>query len=250
MGKADKPAKLPDTESPVPPQKPDTLPKAPPKGNLPAEEPKLRILTTCVDYSDYLLVTLPTWLDEAGIEVLVVTTPDDHKTKSIVNRFSKGHKGPVSVYETTAFHDNGASFAKARAMVHAINETNWLKENPGWRLFIDADILMMPGWWKMIYSHQKFARGKLVSCRRRSASSGQIILSRGMIGYFQMFHSEDMHIRGRQPPLVIRFDHAGGYDMEFMKRWKRRKRLWIPIEAVHLGETRINWRGRRRRNPL
>ncbi len=193
----------------------------------------MKLIATSVDYADYLERSLPTWLAPAA-EALVVTTPTDEATAGVCRRLQ------VPIFQTTVFHDGGAPFAKASALVAAMEATDWLQP-PGWRCLIDADICLPPDWLAAFYATQP--QTDFLYGAARFDEAGKQIKVCGMAGYFQIFHSTDRRVQ-RRPMLSLKWSSAAGYDMEFKWRWRRRKRIWLPLRLTHLGEPRRNWFGR------
>jgi len=198
----------------------------------------IKLLTTCVDYADHLSRALPTWL-VPGVEVLVVTSLNNPDTEYICDAYG------VGCHKTGAFHADGAKFNKPRGMLDAIAATGWL-DPPGWRLFIDADICLPEGWLQAVLESRPQI-GNLYGIQRRPENEEAVPSRHGIVGYWHMFHSADERVRDNGPLLLTRWGHAGGYDMVFRRRWRPRRRVWLPLTAVHLGES--NWFGRRRRQP-
>jgi hypothetical protein len=94
---------------------------------------RLEAVVICVDYADYLEETLPYLLPHVD-DLVVVTTPDDLRTKTVCHRYS------VRCLETRCFHDQGEPFNKARGINFGLAH---LKLD-GWVLHIDADTVLPP----------------------------------------------------------------------------------------------------------
>ena len=122
-----------DTEPAVPansrPDAPQQTPPPKPRGSA-------RILegvTTCVNYADFLDVTLAENLHHFD-EFVVVTTPDDLATQNVCAKHG------VICVETNVFSKDGAHFAAGKS--HAINLGLAHLKQTGWLLHLDADIAL------------------------------------------------------------------------------------------------------------
>ena len=90
-------------------------------------------LIVCVNYDDYLELTLPTVVSQVD-RVLVVTDKNDKRTKKVCDKY--GAKCIVS----KRLHENGAKFAKGKA----INEGLEYLKPKDWVLLLDADVMLKP----------------------------------------------------------------------------------------------------------
>ena len=200
-------------------------------------------IVVCVDYADFLRLTLPMNVKHFS-RVFVMTTPDDFKTVSVAVQWG------AIVVPTRVFYDDGAAFNKGAAIEEAFE----LSGRSGWYVVLDADIVLPPdvnlfGDWRSV--------GNLYTPKRRMMESpdfGNILdwrkcqgipvrESEEFAGYFQMFHSSDPSIQVR-PWYPTNWRHAGGCDTEFWKRWPKVNRVRPPFEVLHLGADGVNWCGR------
>jgi hypothetical protein len=189
---------------------------------------KLHALTVSVDYGPELARSIDRWV--SGLEQLVVVTaPRDEETIALARRAG------ADLHVTEAFWEDGAHFAKSRAM----QEARALLPSEGWHLFIDADVVPPEGWRTMLEA-QAPQPGTLHGARR-VFEDGRQVGDRELAGFFQLFHAADA--RGAAP-LGCEWTHAGCYDSEFMLRWPRAQQRILDLELVHLGETGRNWCGR------
>ena len=214
-------------------------------------------IVTCVNYDDFLRITLPRTL-EAFDEVLVVTTLEDNRTRNHVKRLRKGMGRKLMCWPTHAFHRHHATFNKGAALDEAI-----ACSHGDWICVLDADILLPE---KMDLSG--IQRGCLYSPRRRMMwDQGPIppesewnalehgpedrndIRFRhqfgsgvGYAGYFHLFHADDL---GPLPWYESdTWKSAQGCDTEFTMRWPSQQFRRPPFEVLHLGQPRVNWNGR------
>lgn len=91
----------------------------------------LEAIVVCVNYADYLNVTLP-YLKKVVDRVLVITDCEDDETAAVSDKHA------VSILRTNVFYRDGAPFNKGAA----INEGLKHLDGSGWVLHIDADIVL------------------------------------------------------------------------------------------------------------
>jgi glycosyltransferase involved in cell wall biosynthesis len=193
---------------------------------------KLSAITVCVNYSEFLGQSLARW--KAGTdELIVVTHPGDIATKALCSGFG------VRCHPTARFYQSGAAFNKAGALNQAISETGIL-DRADWFAFVDADVVPPADWREQLEDAD--LRGGNLYGARRFAEDGRLIPDGELAGYFQLFSAADPAAQGR--PLLIEFSHAGCYDSVFMARWPLARRIFLPLDLVHLGDCGRNWCGR------
>ena len=130
---------------------------------------------------------------------------------------------------------------------------SWLRRalRPGGRLLVwDVDVVMPDA-----MDLSKIEVGRLHCPRRRMCRNlreytGQrdwtrwpILDETELAGYYQLFHAEDPVLKIR-PWYSIDWRHAGGYDSDFQARWPAGRKVRLPFEVLHLGESYVNWHGR------
>lgn len=197
---------------------------------------------TCVNYADYLAVTLPRTLDVFG-DAIVLTDMEDNETFTVASGYG------VGVICTKAFYKEGSPFNKGAAIDRAITS---LAPDDDWVVLLDADIYLPKS-----PEFGELDKANLYSPHRRMLSNGPIpaesewaslpngaeIRNGEYAGYFQMFHRSAL--KGSPPwyecPL---WRTAQGVDTVFWKRWGPRCCRRLPFEVLHLGPTRVNWSGR------
>lgn len=204
--------------------------------------PPLRAIMVCVDYWDFLDITLP--FNRKHFEtVLVVTTPEDLKSQATAI-----HHG-AEVYTTNAFYDDGADFNKWKALEEGLDHYGrW-----GWLTIMDADVL-----WPTTLPDFPMVKDFLYAPLRRmfkdlskpipfsSEKWAEYPLHRNMrewAGYSQIFHAEDYHL-GDPPWHEVNWKHAGGADSMFQRKWNLNCKVRPPFEVLHLGPGGSNWTGR------
>lgn len=245
----------------------------------------LTIITTCVNYADFLAHTLPRMAAEADA-VRVISTPDDCVTAAV----TKGKYGidtsNVILAQVDEFHRGGALFNKGAAINAGMSDI----KNLDWVLFTDADMLMPTGMHWMLCSLQRkgiIDKRYLHGCGRmicpnymeyqwyiRSSVTGRFEREGwrsqhhrergcwGSKGYFQLWHISQLE---KQWPKIYpeEYDTAGYSDRGFYKQFedegKRVSRalrdyLWpVELHSDYWGwktddefnEPGPNWKGRR-----
>lgn len=220
---------------------------------------KLRAVIVCVDYSDFLSLTLPYNRDHFD-EVLVVTSPHDKETLRVAQ------ENHCSRYVTDAFYRNGASFNKWLALEEALDHFR----REGWICLKDADVLWpkdLHGWEPekgYLYSplrHMCEYMGKQwlhepnqgydvgPSCQLPFPPEKhwwEFYIHRNVnewAGYTQIFHTDDPHL-GSSPWHQTDWKHAGGADSFFQQKWPPLFKKRTPWNVLHLGQAGTNWCGR------
>jgi hypothetical protein len=193
-------------------------------------------ITVCVDYWDYLEITLPKNLHHFE-DFLVVTAPQDTATQELCKKYA------VKTHITDAFYRKGAHFNKWLALEEGLDVLGRL----GWLCIIDSDIIMP----EFIY-WPELINGKLYAPRRRMTHHplpenqwGQVPLwhVEEFSGYFQLFNGLDEHLPN--PPWhELDWMHAGGADTAFQALWPVKDKVRLPFEVLHLGPNGKNWLGR------
>ena len=201
----------------------------------------LRAITVCVDYADYLAITLA-YNRHHFNEVMVVTVHRDVETWEVAKRFG------ASPFMTQAFYDEGEIFNKWKALEEAFD----CYGRHGWICNMDADVL-----WPKTIPPLNLEFGNLYAPYRRMMAdfTGDIPPENTWAkyrrhrnvaewaGYSQIFHAEDSCLEN--PPWhEINWKHAGGADSFFQKKWPRHKKIRPDFEVLHLGSAGTNWCGR------
>lgn len=203
----------------------------------------MKAILVCVDYSDYLSLTLPYNCHHFS-EIMVITTPADRQTQETVASVSN-----AKIFCTNSFYDNGAYFNKWKALEQGLDALG----RDGIICIMDADIF----WPKQIpeWSIQKgnlytpFRRmGNIIDQFTVPAENEWIKYRRHRIvkdwsGYSQIFHADDPHL-GPAPWHQIDWKHAGGADTFFQEKWLPGEKIRPPFEVLHVGPAGQNWCGR------
>lgn len=202
----------------------------------------MNAITVCYGYDDLLSITLPRNARHFD-HILVVTHPDDARTKWVVDGVAN-----ANWYATTAFHRLGAPFDKGSAMEEGFS----ILGRRGWLCILDADTILPPVW------DSPTEIGCLYSPWRRCLEDPRAFhddldwteLSEGwerrngeFAGYCQIFHATDpalVHTR----PWYTSWPKANGCDSDFMALWPPERRVRLDWHALHLGPMGTNWGGR------
>lgn len=196
------------------------------------------VITTCVNYWDFLRVTLPYTLAFAS-KVYIVTSMTDivtHVTDTI-NKFEFEFQKNVEIIRTPAFSAHGKVFNKSAAIheaqlkVHAAHPDQWI-------LLLDADVIATPD-----LCHDVFCKLTLYSvCRLDFETPADFAADRGTpyhtpgAGYFQLYFD-------KSKVYPESSEDASECDMEFYRSFSRHHILGGSVS--HLGIHTVNWKGRK-----
>jgi glycosyltransferase involved in cell wall biosynthesis len=228
---------------------------------------RIEAVTVCVDYADFLEVTLSSIL-AAVDELVVVTTAEDHRTRKLC--IAHGVRSILS----TAMYADGRKFSLGAA----INSGLRFLKLDDWALVIDADIVLPRNTRETlntigldpkniygidrVHCRGRFAWDQFITQPRpvrqwevpllRDFEMGARIRVPGSgyvpCGYFQFWNAGWTKIRDY--PIDDR-GTAEGSDMIHSLRWDRCDRTLIPdLVGVELGtdlpgDVGVNWSGRR-----
>jgi len=201
----------------------------------------MNAIIVCVDYWDYLGVTLPINRHHFN-KVVIVTNGRDGKTVDVANQ------NDCYVHRTDSFYDDGAFFNKWKALEEGLDivradfdkelcimdaDVVWPKEAP---IKIQIGNLyapyrhMMPNYTNDLPPEDAWVNYSLSRCPELS-------------GYSIMFNIDDPVLR-RTPWFQIDWKHAGGADSFFQRKWRDRNRIRTKWPVLHLGPNGRNWCGR------
>jgi hypothetical protein len=207
------------------------------------EARRVRAITISVHYDDLLAASLAMNASHFD-EVLVVTAPQDERTRAVV-----AHSPAARCFVTDAFYRDGAAFNKGRALEEGFDVLG----RSGWLCIFDADTLLP----RAVDLMAGVDGGHIHTPRRRicldPAAHAAAILEEHWqgfprvpdgepAGYCQIFHADDPHLR--RPWYGVDWKHAGGCDSDFNQHWPRDHWRWLPWECLHLGPQGQNWHGR------
>ena len=203
---------------------------------------QLECVITCVNYDDLLGITLPQAMYALALEPVVVTSMADERTCRCVRRYGG------RLFQTDRFYRNGAAFNKAAAL-NAIIKSDILSLH-GWILMLDADIFL-PDRMREAIEREVKDKGCLygaprIHCPDKKAWEAQKFepmtwKTTETPGYFHLFWAPNI----QQPWYDESYEHAGGYDSLFQKRWDKAHKVRLSFPVIHLGRLGQNWFGRR-----
>jgi len=220
----------------------------------------MKAIITCVNYDDYLSLTLPK-NKEFFSETIVVTSENDFATHEICKKYD------VSLIMTNKFFEKGAVFNKGKAInvgLESLDSQNWV-------CHLDADIIL-PENFKNIDTKQ-LNKNYIYGCARKMCPSkdaweefnktgnckewlklkakyfkvGMTTIKHFVpIGYFQLFHMQANCLT--IPPFYPECsNNAAESDVMFSLKFEKHK--YLDMEVIHLpvvGDIQegINWNGR------
>jgi hypothetical protein len=220
---------------------------------------KIEAVIVCVNYDDYLAITLPRHINLFD-NLVVVTSTEDVKTQELCTEMG------VKCIVTDSFYDNSAMFNKGKA----INQGLQALDLSDWVLFLDADILL-PKDFRYLINKQDLNPGNLYYTKRVNARNNNDDVVRYLQdetissnwnmfnefvdesphGYFQLVNKNASIVKslGKNWYPDI-FKSAGECDEQFCKIWPLHKQVLLSdsFKVVHLphGYNRgVNWFGRK-----
>lgn len=209
-----------------------------------SDHPPLRAIIVCVNYWDFLQITLP-FNRHHFSEVMIVTDFKDHKTVDIAN------DNDCRVHKTDAFYYKGSSFAKWRALEEAFD----VYGRYGWLVNMDSDVLWPPtlpddftlevGKLYTPLRHMFKDMNKPIPKDPKEWPQYQIHRNiREWAGYSQIFHADDPHLPTPPPWFDVSWKHAGGADSFFQRMWEPHNKIRPSWNCLHIGPDGSNWSGR------
>jgi hypothetical protein len=200
----------------------------------------MRAITVCVEYDDYLAITLPR-NRRFFREYLVVTSCDDKATQELAIQYG------CKVFVTNAFYEHGAVFNKGLAIERAFD----ILDRYGWMTILDADIILPPAFetFKGDYNFLYSPRRIIVSDVKRYLTEGlveplPVKSDTEFAGYCQIFCCDAPCLQHIRPWYGTDWQHAGGCDSIFQSHWNDIHKIRPEWNVVHLGKTDKNWTGR------
>lgn len=221
----------------------------------------LQVGICCVEYDDFLGITLPhnvLYLPS----VTVITAPWDHKTIAIAEQAG------ATVLATDAWKVGGP-FNKGRALNEWIRKVQQTSTESTWLLSLDADILLPSGGISLagldptcLYGVKRRMCPDQIAFRQYTEGTRSLLsfdcnipkVRNGMVwghrptsnpaalqGYFQLWCPASAS-------GAAWFDETGtaaGYDVQFGLSFPSNNRRYLEsIEVLHLGLEKTNWEGR------
>lgn len=207
----------------------------------------MKAFMVCVNYADFLKITLPHNLHHFE-EIHVVTSLDDNETTLLCSDIPK-----VKLTRTNAFYENGATFNKWAGLEELLANQNHGKGREELWCVMDADILF-----PQHLEERWFPKDRLTTPLRRSyngpvrlipkentwASQPLDVVNGHWSGYAHFFWTDDRRLFSIPWYDSVRYTNAAGADSAFMRRWPMSQRVRPPFTVLHLGESKRNWDGR------
>lgn len=207
-----------------------------------------RVFIPCVNYDDYLRVTLPSVLRHFS-RVHIITSPKDLSTRQVAEFYR------LKVFLTDAWYRDGADFNKGLAVEEALDHFG----RHGWMINMDADVLLPED----LPDLSALKPGRIYCPRRRILDNvsdlakyrlhrrddfknwtNLPIVDQEHAGYCHLYHADDPRIRDARPWYGTAWRTAGGTDSTFLIHWPPRERVWLDFAVLHLGPVAVNWCGR------
>jgi len=202
---------------------------------------KLEGIIVCVNYDDMLEISLPRAMDVCD-RVLVVTSYADEATLDCADRH-----GALAL-RTNSFYCYGAAFNKAAALNDAVE--SGLLDLDAWVVTLDADVVTLPGMREVI-EREAVDKATLYGASRLMCPDAATWYSGWpfepisdpceLPGFLHCFWAPDVS----RPWYDSSYEHAGGYDSLFQRRWPKGRKARFSLPVVHLGPLGENWHGRR-----
>ena len=210
-----------------------------------------RAITVCVDYSDFLAVTLP-YNRQHYSEYWVVTTDKDKLTHAVAEQYN------CRIYSTDSFFKFGPNtFAKWCGLEEGLK----MMGKHGWINILDADILLPKnadfGWLlpenvntlttplRHMYDTLYMRESELYIPKEQDWWKYKLHHNqREWAGFCQIFHASAKCLQGEGPWFEQNWQHCGGADSIFQDRWCTENKIRPTWNVLHLGETLTNWFGR------
>lgn len=224
---------------------------------------QIEAVVPCVDYDDFLRITLPNNHFIVS-SITVLTAPWDRRTAQIAIQHD------VKIMMTDSWQKDGP-FNKARALNEWLERITAMNLDESWALVLDADVLLPrdrrlevdqldpTGLYgarrRMCYdygSYQQFAMGlrslETFPVQVPPVRNGRVWGHRptsnpaGLQGYMQLWCPARSAGLKRFPETGT----AGQYDVEFALSFSQSSRKFLQqYDVLHLGPTQANWTGRR-----
>lgn len=213
-------------------------------GNTSILPRRLSCVVVSVNYGDELEKTLPENISLFD-EMVVVTTPEDVKTRAVAEKYG------AKIALSRRCYDDDHVFNKGRML----NDGLAVLEQPDWIVFTDADIFMSQRLRAFVLNHALnpgclyyTMRGEL-----REITGQPSWMNAQPNGYFQLFNPKAAALAHLSWPQIVNenFCSAGSVDSWFTQQWPTDKLIVIEdVRAMHLSSESYtqNWNGKQ--NPV
>lgn len=220
----------------------------------------LKLLTTCVNYSDYLDYTLK-YNIEIFDEIHIATTKEDSSTHQVIKKYNSKYNN-IKTTSTDLFYSNGALLNKGAAVNLLL--TSLPKE--GWVLIGDADCIypivlkqfepklnidFLYGMYRHIVNTPKNLQDEVNKMNSldfelfAQIKSKHGYIHRLVLGYCQLFNFSSKFLQDKE--LTYPDGRSCRYVDTIFSRsnFHRRYKSLLDTYCIHLGETAVNWYGRK-----
>ncbi len=176
----------------------------------PLDNLRLEYVTTCVGFDDLLDVTLAYNHNHVDTAI-VVTSHDDKRTHQVC------HKYGAKCIQTDLFKKNGRTFNKGAA----INAGFGYFQYHGWRMHLDADIILPDSFRRMLFNYTHLNQNKLYGADRVTVI-GEKQLERAFWRTQHQYHC--LIEAGINHPIGARYVHElhGYLPLGFFQMWHAR----------------------------
>ena len=201
----------------------------------------MNAVIVCVEYDDYLAISLPRAVPRFD-KIAVVTTPTDKRTRELCARYAP----TVICHTTRVFSLGGAQFNKGAAVEEGFDVIG----RDDWMCVMDADIVLPHN---LLLGDMR--PGKIGGLRRKHVPDPENYRDGypqdNMVtgdetrpgGWFQVFYARDQHL-GSWPWYAINSPVADACGRIFTAKWTEDRQIWLPGFCFHLGLDTHNWTGR------
>jgi hypothetical protein len=239
-----------------------------PERKYDVDSTRLEAVTTCVGFDDFLDETLASNHHHFD-NFIVVTSHHDRKTQAVAQKHG------ATCVQTDLFKKNGRVFNKGAAINAGFGRFQFF----GWRMHLDADIIVPDNFRRILFNHSFLERYNIYGADRINiigyknfqnyhyairakpqAADGYFVeschaqpigaryvdplLGYCPLGFFQLWHSS------QQKPYPYSIGDASHDDILFAQSWPQANRIHLPTIICHqLCQTdpkmAENWEGRR-----
>lgn len=200
----------------------------------------------CVNYDDFLSITLPQNINHFD-KCVVITSENDEKTVQCIESIQNKK---IELLKTNVFYSNGAAFNKGAAIRQA--QKALMNQNPinknKWICIIDSDIVL-PNDFRDICEKKCVDKNALYGAKRLNYStytdyienepSNEIDNNEVGVGFLQIYHQNTQNTKF----YSTMFKTASSCDTEFRNKWGK-SITDLGILVKHLGQSCTNWKGR------
>lgn len=206
--------------------------------------PPITGVTVCVDYNDYLKLTLP-YNRHHFSKCVVVTVASDRQTKAVASNNN------CDVFVTDRIYKDGSEFSKWAAVSHAVSRL----KGSQWVTYFDADTLLP----KRVPWHSLRVGNLYTPIRRQIPAVCDNMPQERYWPQFEIdgeatdrkscclvWHTDDKHVTPADSwsSKSLPLPHAGCTPEPFQKSWPEDSVLRTPFDVLHLSKPRMDWCGR------